>query len=74
MVSPLLLVNGIYTIIDFFMKNDNKVMESINEYMYTKKIDFGVSSAMSWIYFVVSIAFIGIYSLIVSKGVQYYEN
>ena len=74
MVSPLLLVNGIYTIIDFFMKSDNRVMESINEYMYTKKIDFGVSSAMSWIYFAVSIAFIGVYSLIVSKGVQYYED
>ena len=74
MVSPLLLVNGIYTIIDFFMKSDNKVMESINEYMYTKKIDFGVSSAMSWIYFAVSIAFIAVYSFIVSKGVQYYED
>ena len=74
MVSPLLLVNGIYTIIDFFMKNDNAVMESINEYMYTKKIDYGVSSAMSWLYFAVSIAFIGIFSFIVSRGVNYYED
>ena len=34
MVSPLLLVNTIYTIIDFFMKNDNRVMERINTIMY----------------------------------------
>ena len=74
MVSPLLLVNGIYTIIDFFMKNDNTVMESIIEYMYTKKIDYGVSSAMSWLYFAVSIAFIAVFSLIVSRGVSYYED
>ena len=36
MVSPLLLVNCIYTIIDFFMKNDNRVMERINEVMYSQ--------------------------------------
>lgn len=73
MVSPLLLVNCIYTIIDFFMKNDNKVMERINDVMYTQ-FRFGESSAMSWIYFGVALAFIGISSLIISRGVHYYED
>ncbi len=72
MVSPLLLVNCIYTIIDFFMKNDNKVMEHINSVQVT--LDYGLSSAMSWIYFGVAIAFIGICSFIISKGVHYYED
>ena len=73
MVSPLLLVNGIYTIIDFFMKDDNRIMDSINDYMITK-IAYGVSSAMSWIYFGVTIAFIGVFSFIVTRGVHYYED
>ena len=72
MVSPLLLVNAIYTIIDFFMKNDNKVMERINEVMY-KDINFGVASAMSWIYFAIALAFIGISAFIISKAVKSYE-
>ncbi len=73
MVSPLLLVNCIYTIIDFFMKNDNKVMERINEVMYSAEMDFGKSAAMSWIYFGVAIAFIGISSFIISKAVKHYD-
>jgi len=73
MVSPLLLVNCIYTIIDFFMKNDNRVMERINEVMYSQ-FRFGESSAMSWIYFGVALLFIAISSFIISKGVHYYED
>ena len=73
MVSPLLLVNCIYTIIDFFMKNDNEVMERINEVMYSQ-FRFGEASAMSWIYFGVALAFIGISSFIIAKGVYYYEE
>jgi len=72
MVSPLLLVNCIYTIIDFFMKNDNTVMERINEVMY-KQFRFGESSAMSWIYFGVALAFIGVSSLIIRLAVKSYE-
>jgi len=73
MVSPLLLVNCIYTIIDFFMKNDNEVMERINEVMYSQ-FRFGESSAMSWIYFGVALLFIAVSSFIISKGVYYYEE
>jgi len=72
MVSPLLLVNCIYTIIDFFMKNDNRVMERINTVMFTQ-FRFGESSAMSWIYFGVAILFIGISSLVITRTVKSYE-
>lgn len=72
MVSPLLLVNCVYTIIDFFMKNDNTVMEHIYQVTY-RDFEFGFSSAMSWIYFAVAIAFIGISSFIISKAVKSYE-
>ena len=69
MVSPLLLVNCIYTIVDFFMKNDNRVMERISTVMYSD-FNFGVSSAMSWIYFGVALAFILISSFIISRAVK----
>ena len=73
MVSPLLLVNCIYTIIDFFMKNDNQVIEYINNIMYGVQLNFGLASAMSWIYFGVALAFIGISSFIIVKAVKTYE-
>lgn len=72
MVSPLLLVNCIYTIIDFFMKNDNRVMELIYQVTY-QDFKFGVSAAMSWIYFAIALAFIGVSSFIISKAVKSYE-
>ena len=71
-VSPLLIVNMIYTITDFFMKTDNEVMELISETMYVR-YKFGVSAAMSWIYFGVTIVMIGIAALIIQKGVKQYE-
>ncbi|MBP3656304.1 MAG: sugar ABC transporter permease [Clostridia bacterium] len=73
MVSPLLLVNCIYTIIDFFMKNDNKVMERINEVMYSQ-FRFGESAAMSWIYFGVALLFIAVSSFIITRGMRHYED
>lgn len=73
MVSPLLLVNCIYTIIDFFMKNDNQVMERINKVMY-QQFKFGESAAMSWTYFAIAAVFIALCSFIISMGVHYYED
>ena len=73
MVSPLLLVNCIYTIIDFFMKNDNTVMEHINTVMYGTQMDFGAASAESWIYFGVALVFIGISTFIITRAVKSYE-
>ncbi len=68
MISPLLIVNLIYTIIDFFMKTDNQIMDKINTTMVVK-MDYGFASAMAWIYFLIVILMIAVSSLIVSKGV-----
>ncbi len=72
MVSSLILVNIIYTIIDYFCRSDNEVMEYISE-VTISKMNYGLSSAMSWIYFVCCLLIIGIISLIISKKVYYYE-
>ena len=72
MVSSLFLVNWIYTIVDFCMRSDNEVIEKITDYMNVN-LNYGLASAMSWAYFVLVIAIVGVSSLIISKGVYYYE-
>ncbi len=72
MVSSLLLVNWIYTVIDFCMRTDNQVISKISNTM-GRELDYGSASAMSWVYFVIVMVYIAITSLIISKGVYYYD-
>ncbi|MBQ7848428.1 MAG: sugar ABC transporter permease [Clostridia bacterium] len=67
LVSPLLIVNIIYTIIDFFTKMGGDLTAILDQKMEQYRYDF--MSAMSWIYFLVTLAMIGIAALIVSKVV-----
>lgn len=71
MVSSMILVNIVYTVIDFFLKSDNTVMEKISAEV--TKMQYGFSSAMAWIYFLCVILALGIVSLIISRRVYYYE-
>ena len=72
MVSSLFLVNWIYTVVDFCMRSDNKIIEKITE-LISVNLKYGLASAMSWAYFVLVMLIVGISSLIISKGVYYYE-
>ncbi len=72
MISSMFLVNWIYTIIDFCMRSDNEVIDKITKVM-VEQINYGFSSAMTWIYFIIVIAFVGISSFFISKGVYYYD-
>ncbi len=72
MISSLFLVNWIYTVVDFCMRSDNEVIEKITKVM-TVQLYYGFASAMSWIYFLVVIAFIGITALFISRRVYYYD-
>ncbi len=72
MISSLFLVNWIYTIIDFSMRSDNELISKIQVIM-AGQLNYGLASAMSWVYFLVVMAFIAITSFLISKGVYYYE-
>jgi ABC-type sugar transport system permease subunit len=72
MVSSLILVNVVYSVVDYFLRTDNKVMEKIFQALI-KSLDFGFSAAMAWIYFLIVIIVIGITLSIFSKRVYYYE-
>ncbi len=72
MVSSLFLVNWIYTVVDFCMRSDNEIIEKITD-LINVNLNYGLASAMSWAYFVLVMAIVGISTLIISKGVYYYE-
>ena len=72
MISSLFLVNWIYTVIDFCMRSDNEVIKKIQKVM-VDQMNYGFASAMSWIYFIIILAFVGITAGIISKGVYYYD-
>ena len=73
MVSSMILVNIVYTVIDFFLKTDNTVMERIDAIGIGGRMDYGQASAMAWVYFLCVIVALGIVSLIISRRVYYYE-
>ena len=72
MISPLFLVSWIYTVVDFSMHSDNAVIEKIQKVMI-EQLNYGLASAMSWVYFLIILAFIGVTSFFISRGVYYYE-
>lgn len=72
MISSMFLVNWIYTVIDFCMRSDNQVIKKIQVVMIDQ-MKYGRASAMSWVYFLLILAFVGISALIISKEVYYYD-
>ena len=72
MVSPLILVNVVYSVVDYFIRTDNRVMEKIRVTMM-QRMEYGFSTAMAWIYFLAVILIIGIAMSLISGKVYYYE-
>jgi len=72
MVSPLILVNVVYSVIDYFLRTDNRVMEKINTTLM-QNMEFGFATAMAWVYFLVVIIILGVVITMISKRVYYYE-
>ena len=71
MISPMILVNAIYTVIDAFTAADNRVMIYI-EKTYSH-LAYAHSSAMSWVYVGVVLLFILLVALIM-KTVVFYQK
>ncbi|MBQ8524231.1 MAG: sugar ABC transporter permease [Clostridia bacterium] len=73
MVSPMILVNTIYTVIDAFTASSNTVMAYINDVYNGVNGANGnvISSAMSWMYFLIVILIIAAVAGILSAFVFY---
>ena len=72
MVSSLILVNIVYSVVDYFLRTDNRVMEKINVSLI-RLMQFGFATAIAWVYFLAVIAIIGIAMALISRKVYYYE-
>ncbi len=70
MISPMILVNTIYTVIDSFTRSSNSVMMYIDE-IYQEVGGPVLSSAMSWIYFIIVLVLIGVVAALISGYVFY---
>jgi len=72
MISPMILVNAIYTIIDSFTAESNKVMKLIAATADGNTPNGAtVSSAMAWIYFLIVLLIIGVFALLARTFVFY---
>ena len=70
MITPMILVNAVYTVIDSFTSESNTVMTYISS-TYSKAGGMELSAAMSWIYFMIVIAIVGVIAAIMSAFVFY---
>lgn len=73
MISPLILVNSIYTIIDAFTSSTNGMMTKIKDTIF-HDVKYGFGSAMAWIYFLAIAIIVLIVGLIISRRVFYYDD
>jgi len=72
MTSSLIIVNVVYSIIDFCTRSDNLVMTQVRRTML-EKMNYGQTSAMAWLYFAIIAVIIALVTFIISKWVYYYE-
>ncbi len=70
MISPMILVNAVYTIIDAFTSESNAVMRLIDQ-VYGQPGGNVLSAAMAWMYFLVVILILALVCLIMSAFVFY---
>ena len=68
MISPMILVNAVYTIIDSFTTESNAVMSYIEAVSVANKVR---GAAMSWMYFLIVVAILGAVAGIMSMFVFY---
>lgn len=73
MVSSLIIVNIVYSVIDYFLRTDNAVMNKIRSTLM-QQMEYGFSMGMAWIYFAVVILALAGASIIISKRVYYYDE
>ena len=68
MISPMILVNAVYTIIDAFTTESNSVMSYISSVSVESKVH---GAAMSWMYFLIVVAILAAVAGIMSMFVFY---
>lgn len=73
MISPMILVNGVYTLIDSFTTDSNAVMKYIQN-VYNDTDGNVLSSAMAWMYFLIIILIVAVLAAVLSGFVFYQKK
>ena len=74
MISPMILVNAVYTVIDSFT-TENAVMQYINTVSTTiPEKGPAIAAAMSWIYFLMVIGILGVLVAVLSAYTFYQKK
>lgn len=73
MAMPYIMVNAIYTIIDSFSTYTNNLMNYIMSVSY-KEVSFSYGCALSWLYFITVMIFIGVVFFFISRRAHYDVN
>ena len=71
MVSPMILLNVIYTIIDQFTDSSNRIMVYIQRQTQDMKLEVG--AAMSWIYYLAVMLVLAIVYVLINRHIFYDE-
>lgn len=69
LISPMLMTNLIYTIVDTFTDYSNPVIQYIA--LISQKVELSFSAAMSWIYFLIVLIVMGVVYALVNRHVFY---
>lgn len=70
MVTPMLLVNLIYTIIDTFTRPSYGILDMVEEQAFYRN-QMGFASAISWMFFLLIAVTLVIVTALVSRGIHY---
>lgn len=73
MISPILLVNTVYTLINSFTDSSNKTLEYILTIIYGN-VDYGLSASMAWLYFLCILVILGVIVFFMSKKIFYVND
>ena len=72
MISPFLLLNFVYAVIDSFTISSNPVIVQINDYFHN--ILYANATTMSVAYFLLVLVVVGLATAIISRRVFYIEK
>ena len=73
MISPIILVNVIYTVVDSMTRTSNVIMKQIQEKSFSSN-SMGTASAMAWLYFLITAVLIGLFAFVFSRYVYYQQK
>lgn len=69
LVSPMILMNVVFTVIDYCTTSLNPVIKLVNQ--QTANMDFAYAAGLSWMYLIVVLLFVGIIYWLLNKRIIY---